>query len=68
GIANVAVNFSGPATGGTGPSGVGNAAALAGTGCITIVPNGSIMFDRIPPQNPVNVIGTALQPICIVEA
>lgn len=66
----VAINFSGPATGGTQTTtGVGNVAALGGTGCITLAPN-----ERWPqagntyvPQNPVNIIGTAAQPCTVLE-
>lgn len=68
GNANAAVNMSGPATGGTGPGGVGNAASIGGTGCITLAAGEWILLDRIPPQNPVNVIGTAAQHITIIEA
>lgn len=67
GNANIGVNFVGPATGGTQGGGVGNVAAIGGTGTITIVPNGSILLDRVVPQNPVNVIGTAAQSVTIIE-
>lgn len=56
GNANVGVNL----TGGT--------AAIGGTGTITIVPNGSILLDHVVPQNQINVIGTAAQPLCVIEA
>lgn len=68
GTSNVAVNFSGPATGGTGTDGVGNVAAIGGTGCLTIVPTASVILARVVPQNPVNVIGASGQPIVIIEA
>jgi len=68
GNANIGVNFSGPATGGTQTAtGIGNIAAIGGTGTITIVPGGSILLDHVVPQNPVNVIGTAGQPVTINE-
>lgn len=68
GNANVTVNFCGPATAGSGPGGVGNAAAPGGTGVLTIVPNGSIVLDHVVPQNPIVVRGTAGQPVTIVIA
>ena len=66
----VAINFSGPATGGTQTTtGVGNIASIGGTGCITLAPN-----ERWPqagntyiPQNPVNVIGTSGQSLTVLE-
>lgn len=67
GNANVSINYSGPAAGGTGPAAVGNDATPGTTGTITLPPNGSITLDRTVPQNPVNVNGTAGQPIIIIE-
>jgi hypothetical protein len=55
GNANVGVNI----TGGT--------AAIGGSGTITIAAGGSIILDRWVPQNAINVIGTAGQPLAVVE-
>lgn len=55
GSANIGVNL----TGGT--------AAIAGTGTITLVPDGSILFDTTIPLLAVTVIGTSGQPVCILE-
>jgi hypothetical protein len=68
GNANLGVNFSGPASGGTGPAGVGNTAAIGSTGTMTLVPNGSLLFDRVVPQNPVNLNGTSGQPVTVIVA
>lgn len=69
GSANIGVNMSGPATGGSQTStGIGNIAAIAGVGTVTIVPGGSIFLDHVVPQNPVNIIGTAAQPVTVYEA
>ena len=50
GNASVAVNNSGPATGGTGPGRVGNAASIGGTGRITLGRGHSVTFDRAVPE------------------
>ena len=55
GNANIGVNL----TGGT--------AAIAGTGTITIVANGSLLLDHVIPQNAITVIGTTGQPVCVIE-
>lgn len=69
GSANIGVNFSGPATGGTQTTtGIGNIAAIGGTGTVTLVPGGSILLDHVVAQNPVNVIGTSGQTVAIIEA
>lgn len=56
GNANIGVNLT------------GLTAAIAGTGTVTIVPGGSILLDHVVPQNAIHVIGTAGQPVCVVEA
>ena len=56
GSANVGVNL----TGGT--------AAIAGSGTVTLVPNGTIFLDHVVPQNAIHVIGTAGQPLVLIEA
>lgn len=56
GNANIGVNI----TGGT--------AAIGGTGTTTIVANGSLLLDHVVPQNAITVIGTAAQPVCVIEA
>lgn len=55
GNANIGVNL----TGGT--------AAIGGTGTITIAAGGSLILDVFCPQNPITVIGTAGQPVTIIE-
>jgi hypothetical protein len=55
GTANVGVNI------------CGGAAAIGGTGTLTLSPGGSLLFDKWVPQNQINVIGTAGQPLTIVE-
>ena len=56
GSASIGVNL----TGGT--------AAIGGAGTLTIVAGGSIMLDHVVPQNAITVIGTAAQPVAIIEA
>ncbi|MDE2472923.1 MAG: hypothetical protein KGL35_30480 [Bradyrhizobium sp.] len=56
GSANIGVNLA------------GGTAAIGGTGTATIVPNGSIILDRAVPRNAVTVVGTAGQPVMIIEA
>lgn len=46
----------------------GGAAAIGGTGTVTLVPNGTLLLDHVVPQNQINVIGTAGQPLTVVEA
>ena len=60
GNANIGVNFVGTAaTPGT--------ALIGGTGTLTLVPGGSILFQVYVPQNPVTVIGTAGQTVAVIE-
>ena len=70
GTANVGVNFSGPNSGGSQTTtGIGNVAAIAGAGTVTVVANGSLIFEGLAvPQNAVNIIGTAGQPVVVIEA
>lgn len=69
GADNVGINLCGPNTGGTQTTtGIGNLAAIAGTGTITIVAGGSLVLDHVVPQNAVNVIGTSGQPLTVIEA
>ncbi len=56
GNANVGVNMS------------GGAAAIGGTGTLTLVPNGTLILDHVVPQNQINVIGAAGQPLTVIEA
>ena len=56
GNANVGVNL----TGGT--------AASGGTGTITLAAGVSLLLDHVVPQNAITVIGTAAQPLCVIEA
>lgn len=67
GTATLYVNFSGPAKGGTGPSGKGNTAASGTTGTVPLVAGASFLFNILAPQNPVVVQGTAGQPVVILE-
>jgi len=55
GNANVGINL------------VGGTAAIAGTGTITLAPQGSMTFDITIPLGAVNVIGTAGQPLLVLE-
>ena len=58
GNANIGVNLA------------GGTAAIGGTGTVTIVANGSLIFEDAGfiPGNAINVIGTAAQPVCCYEA
>ena len=56
GSANIGVNL------------CGGTAAIGGTGTVTIVANGSLMFDRVVPNTAINVIGTAGQPVTVIQA
>lgn len=48
----------------------GGTAAIAGTGTITIVPNGSLIIEGsgATPGNQVNIIGTSGQPVCCLTS
>jgi hypothetical protein len=45
----------------------GGAATLGGVGTLTLLPGGSLIFDRWVPQNAVFVIGTATQTLTVIE-
>lgn len=64
---SVGVNVSGPATGGTGPGGVGNDATIGATGVITVAAGAWLIFDHVVPQNPVVVKGTNLDQLTVYE-
>ncbi len=69
GNASVGVNFSGPATGGTGPGGVGNDATIGSAGTITLAAGSApLILDGVVPSNPIVVKGTAGQPVTILVA
>lgn len=55
GAANVGVNLA------------GGTAAIGGTGTLTLPAGAALLFDDWVPQNAINVIGTAGQPLTVVE-
>jgi hypothetical protein len=55
GNANVGVNLT------------GGVAAIGGTGTLTLAAGQAFIFDHWVPQNAVNVIGTAAQPLTVIE-
>jgi hypothetical protein len=60
GNASIGVNYSGAGAG-------GGTAAIGGTGTETLAPNEKLTFDKWVPQNSINIIGVAGQPITIIE-
>ena len=60
GSAAIGVNYSGAGA-------AGGVAAIGGAGTETLAPSAKTTFDHWTPQNAVNVIGTAGQPVTIIE-